>query len=180
MHSKDESELRESSKTTTRAFWGILPLEIQELLRKGVHPGALKCIMTLYRLRNDAPMLPASMSKAQNPPSNPTNTCALQREEREKETTIYEFARWSIEDPELQNKPVALTDVVLELCNVRKKNALVRAARNLCTIIKNKGEKLCSSAPTGETTRSHTKPRELCTDRGKVARAHEKLQSYRS
>jgi hypothetical protein len=75
----------------------------------------------LYGRCNDAPMLPASTSKVQNPPSNPTSTCAFQREDRERETTTYEFAQELIEDTELQNKPVVLTNVAPELCNIQKK-----------------------------------------------------------
>ena len=54
---------------------------------------------------------------------------------------------------------------------------LARVVHDLRIVTKYKGEQVCSFASTGETTRSHTKPWELCTYREKVAFAHEKLQS---
>jgi hypothetical protein len=157
VHSKDESDLRESSKTTARTFWGILPLQIHELIRKGVHLGALKRIPRLYRRCNNVPMLPASTSKVQNPPSNPTNTCALQREERERNNDLRVCPRIDRRSEGAKQTCRAHRCSSRAVQRPEKNNALTRAARDLCIVTKNKGEKLCSSASTGETTQSHTK-----------------------
>jgi hypothetical protein len=65
------------------------------------------------------------------------------RERRERETTTYEFARGLIEDPELQNKPVMLTNVAPKLCNVRKKTTRLRERPVTCAQLQKTKERSC-------------------------------------